>query len=435
MSPIRWLVIDVAGVLAALRFNSGLWNHVMPQTNHRYLRTGLVVFLMTASRLFGGGIEVPMQGSRAAGQADAFTAQADDPSAIFYNPAGLTQLQGTQFSLGAYYLQPLFKFSGDNGDSERMTLPTVLPHIYAETDFGLEQWRFGIGVDDVYGINEDYGNQGPLRTLVDKAQLQVINLAPTIAYKVNDHLSLGVAVNIYYGYLNLERNVELAAPPVPEGSFRLHGNDFALGVTPAVMYKIDERSQIGAYYRSPFSLNFDGTATIQSKVIPQIGPSEAHESLNFPQSVGVGYALRPMPALKLEADVIWTDWHTVDQLRIHSSDPHFNGQTLPADWKSGFTFRVGAQYNLTEHWVVRGGYAYGQNSVPQSTFSPLVPDSNYHLFAAGLGYSTPRWDLDLAYEFIYREQRHIENDVNSPTVNGTWDNQMHGLMLTFTLKL
>src|SRR5580704_13005300 len=104
--------------------------------HNRLLLAGWVSCLLAGEIAFGGGIEVPMQGSRAAGQADAFTAQADDPSAIFYNPAGLTQLHGTQITAGAYYLQPLFKFEADSGDSERMTLPTVLPHLYAESDFG-----------------------------------------------------------------------------------------------------------------------------------------------------------------------------------------------------------------------------------------------------------------------------------------------------------
>jgi long-chain fatty acid transport protein len=384
-------------------------------------------------KAWGGAIEVPMQSSKAAGQADAFTAQADDPSAIFYNPSGLTQIQGTQFSAGAYYLQPFFHFKGDDGSNERMNLPTVIPHLYAESDFDLERWRYGIGVSGQYGINEDWGNKGPLRTLDDKAQLSVANIAPTIAYQVDQRFSIGVAFNVYYGTLNLERNVILAAPPVPEGHFRLKGSAFAYGVTPGVMYKINDQNQIGAYYRSPFTLDFHGKARVSSTVIPEIGPSRATESLNFPQSVGLGYAMRPNDRLTLETDVIWTDWHTVDQLRIHSADPHFNAQTLPADWKSGFTLRIGGQYQLSQHWILRGGYAYGQNSVPDSTFSPLVPDNSYNLYAAGIGYTTDDWGLDLAFNFIDRGSHRVENSVAAP--NGTWGNQFYGLMLTLTVKL
>src|SRR5207302_1346108 len=131
-----------------------------------------------------------------------FTAQADDPSAIFYNPSGLTQLHGTNVSAGAYFLFPIFRDVGPNGNEE-MRLPTVLPHVYAESDFGLERWRFGVGVNNLFGINEDYGDKGPLRTLADKARLCVINFAPAVAYEVNDHLSVGAALNIYYGQLEL----------------------------------------------------------------------------------------------------------------------------------------------------------------------------------------------------------------------------------------
>jgi long-chain fatty acid transport protein len=400
---------------------------------------GLVILAgMTCAlqqRAWGGAIDVPMQSAKAAAQADAFTAQADDPSAIFYNPAGLTQLHGSQVTAGALYLQPLFHFQGDNGSNERMNLPTVIPHIYAESDFGLDQWRFGLGVNGEFGINEDWGSNRPLSTIVDKAMLSIINIAPTVAYRVNDQLSLGLAFNIYYGDLNLERNVVLAAPPAPLGRFRLYGNDFAYGVTPGIMYKIDSHNQIGAYYKSPFSLDFNGKARVASTIIPEIGPSKAHETLNLPQSCGVGYAVRPIDALTLEADVIWTDWNTTDKLKIYSPNPAFNGQTLPANWRSGFTFRGGVQYQLDQNWALRAGYAYGQEAVPESTFSPIVPDSNYHLGALGVGYSTESWGLDLAYMFIYREQRHIHNDVNSPTVDGTWNNTFHGLMLTYTLKL
>lgn len=390
---------------------------------------------MTAAVARGGGIEVPMQSSKAAAEADAFTAQADDPSAIFYNPAGLTQLSGTQVSGGAYYLQPVFHFHGDDGGNERMSLPSVLPHIYAETDLGLSNWRFGIGINDVYGINEDWGNTGPLQDLVRKAKLEVINIAPTVAYQIDPHLSLGLAFNIYYGDLDLERGVLLAAPPAPQGDFRLRGHDWAYGVTPGILYQIDGRNQIGAYYRSPFRMDFMGHAQLTSTIIPEIGPSKASEYLNFPQSAGIGYAVRPTDRLTLEADVIWTDWHAVDQLKIRSSDPHFNGSNLPADWKSGFTFRGGAQYRIDPHWALRGGYAYGQNSVPQSTFSPLVPDSNYHLLALGAGYDADQWAVDVACNYILRERRHIENDVNSPTVDGAWSNQIFGVMATLTIKL
>lgn len=381
----------------------------------------------------GGGIEVPMQDSKAAGEADAFMAQADDPAAIFYNPAGLTQLQGTQISAGAYYLQPEFHFQSDAGGGENMSLPSVLPHLYVESDLGTQKLRLGLGVNDVYGINEDWGSTGPLSPLVDNAQLMVINIAPTIAYQVLDNLSLGVAVNAYYGNLYLTRNVEVAPPPTPLGEFHYRADAWSLGATPSLLWKINPNNQVGLYYRSPFSLNFNGKAQVAVDGIPEVGPSGTTANLELPQSIGAGYSWH-RNALTLEGDVIWTDWHSLKNLSFQSSNPAFNGQSIPANWESGFTLRAGAQYHLNKNWAVRAGYAYSQTSVPESTFSPLVPDSNYHLFAVGGGYTANRWSVDMAFDYIYREQRHITNP-SDPLVDGTWDNNMYGLMLTFTARL
>lgn len=400
----------------------------------RSMLVAMGVSFAFAAPAMGGGIEVPMQDAKAAGQADAFTAQADNPSAIFYNPAGLTQLRGTNVSAGLYYLQPKFQFDGDNGSNQSMSLPSLLPHIYAESDLGTDRLRVGLGVNNVFGINEDYGSRGALRLLVDNAQLSVINLAPTVAYKFSDHFSAGVAFNVYYGSMLLTRNVTLGAPPTPEGGFRFRGDDVAFGVTPGFMWKINERHTIGGYYRSPFQLDFDGNALVKTPG-PTIGPSSADAKLRFPQSFGLGYAFRPVPKWKLEGDVIWTDWHAVKQLTINSPNPMFNGQTLPANWKSGWTFRLGGEYEVNDNWALRAGYAYSQNAVPDSTFSPLVPDSNYHLFAVGVGYSTKRWAFDVATNYIYRETHHVSGSSNSPLVNGKWTNEMFGLMATFTVKL
>src|SRR5206468_829793 len=113
------------------------------------------------------------------------------------------------------------------------------------------------------------------------------------------------------------------------------GTDWALGVTPSVRWQIDERNAVAAYYRSPVGFNFNGRArVIDPGVIPEIGPSRTHSTLDLPQSIGLGYTTRLGERLKLEGDVIWTDWHVTDRLAIHSSDPTFNGQTLEAHWKS-----------------------------------------------------------------------------------------------------
>lgn len=377
---------------------------------------------------------MPQQGARADGQAEAFAAQADDASAIYYNPAGITQLKGIQYTGGLSVFLPTWEFHGTSGQEQGMHLPSVLPYGYLTTDFGLEKFRFGFGFNNDFGLNEDWGTSGPLQTLVQRAHMYNINAAPTVAYKINDHLSIGSAMNIYYGQLEEYRSVSLGPPPTPDGNFHFRGQDWALGATPGVMWKINDQNTIAAVYRSGYTMNYSGQARVGGGGRTLAGPSHAWAEEKFPQSATLAYAIKPIQPLKVEADLVWTDWNAVKDITLSSDNPAFNSKT-PSDWKSGFEYRLGAQYQLTSHWTIRGGYAFGQNAIPSDTYAPLVPDSNYHLFAAGVGYTRGNWTIDAAYQFIYRETRHIGDSMYGSLVDGSWDNHFNEFMMSLTIKL
>ena len=75
-----------------------------------------------------------------------------------------------------------------------------------------------------------------------------------------------------------------------------------------------------------------------------------------------------------------------------------------------------------------------ENAIPEQTYTPIVPDSDYHLIALGLGYTTGPLSLDLAYNFIYRETRHIDGALLSPTIDGDWQNTIHTVALSATYR-
>jgi long-chain fatty acid transport protein len=406
---------------------------------HRHASTliGLAVAgaLAPAAATYAGGIEVPMQSARASGQADAFIAQADDASAVWYNPAGLTQTRGTQAIVGGVGLFMNWNFDADNGGTDQsMNDEAFLPHLYVSSDFGTERFRAGLGINNSFGLSEDWGDTGPLRFIVDDAKLAAINISPAVAYQVTDALSLGFALNVYYARASIDRQAILGAPPTPEGYFELDGHDWAVGYTPSFLWRINERHSVGGFYRSPVNLDIHGEAEIEMGDTSVVGPVRTNLPVMLPQQIGLGYAFRPIEPLKLEFDVIWTDWNALDRLRISSDNPLINGQQIPADWRSGFTYRLGGQYAINDNWTVRAGYAYSENAIPDQTYTPIVPDSDYHLIALGLGYTTGPLSLDLAYNFIYRETRHIDSAVLSPTVDGDWQNTIHTVALSATYR-
>jgi len=386
---------------------------------------------MTSPSAFALGFRNPDQDARATGQGEAFVAQADDASAIYYNPGGLTQVKGTQITSGAYLDFPNIHFHpSGGGDFHPYNEVFFLPHFYAASDLGLEKWRFGLGFNVPFGNKIDWGNAFP--TFVTRSDLAVYNIEPTVAYQFNEHFSLGAGLNIYYANTSLEKDL----PTFPDGGghFRFHGDGDTVGATAGLLWKITPQHSVGVVYRSPFSIGFGGSTSLGGNGGPLVnGSNPADLRIQFPQSVAGGYAFRPVSKLKLEVDVEWTDWNTLNTVTLHAPPGSpFNNFPTVFNWEDSFYYEFGAQYTLSDHWTVRAGYIYSENTVPTSTFSPSEPDSNRHVFSIGLGYAHPRMNIDIVYQYSLSEDRTVSGSMNSP--DGTWKSDGHAIMVTSTLK-
>jgi long-chain fatty acid transport protein len=379
------------------------------------------------------GFRNPDQGARATGQGEAFAAQADDASAIYYNPAGLTQVKGTQFTSGGYLSFPNVNFDIDGGGSVQASEQVVLlPHAYVATDLKLDRWRFGLGVNVPYGNRVEYDAAGPFSSLVTRSEMAVFNIAPTAAYQINDQLSVGAGVNIYLGRTEVARIS-------PFGPFEFEGAGLGVGGTLGLLWKPTAQHSVAVVYRTPFRITFDGDVVIGGGAVVADGQA----TILFPQTVTVGYAFRPTPKLKLEADIEWTDWSTLNTVKLESSNSLIDSDTAPIptatpfNWRSSFFYEFGVEYQCNDHWTVRGGYIFSENTVPEST--PTIPDSDRHVFSAGLTFNHGRWNVNATYQFSYSVRRNQTIDTDGPLIpggelTGQWRNTGHALMLTSTVR-
>lgn len=384
------------------------------------------------------GFRNPDQGARATGQGEAFVAQADDPSAIYYNPAGLTQIKGTEFMMGAYVTSRDIRYdSVVPGGDTRLSDPAYTLHSYSVTDFGLERWRFGFGVNVPFGNAMDWGKKTIFRYGLTSSSLKVMNYQPTVAFKVCDELSLGVGLNIYDGTTTLGKVVpysQIFQTTLPDGQFRFEGSGQAVGCTVGIMWKPAEKHTFGLTYRSPFAIDFEGSAYASNDPTPgAFGKSASHAEIQFPQSLTVGYAFRPTPKLKLEIDADWTDWDSLNSVRMHSKNPTFENDpssTIPFNWMSSWFYEFGAQYDLTTNWTVRAGYIFSENTVPNSTFSPNLPDGDRHIFSTGVSFGAKHFGVDLAYQYSLTEDRTVKNAI----APGEWQSSGHAVMVSGHVK-
>lgn len=377
------------------------------------------------------GFRNPDQAAAATAQGEAFIAQADDASAAYYNPAGLTQRTGFEAMAGSYLLfrDVQFRSAGSRDDMSKFDF---LPHLYAGADFGLEAWRFGLAVNVPYGLSVDWGRTGPFAYLVTEANLMVLNTAPTIAYRLSEELSVGVALNLYYG--DVLQKFEYS-PLLPGSRFRFDGDGLGVGATVGVRWQPHTQHAFAIVYRSPFRVDLDGRArTINAGPFTTTG--DASVKFQFPQSLAAGYAFWPNPKLKLETNIEWTNWDLLNTVRLRSANPVFSGDpraTIPFHWEDSFFYEFGAQYQVADDWFLRAGYIFSENTVPTRTFGPLVPDSDRHVFSVGIGFQRDRFSTDLAYQYSLSENRTIPA-TNPFGAGGRWESDAHAVILTGAIR-
>ena len=175
-----------------------------------------------------------------------------------------------------------------------------------------------------------------------------------------------------------------------------------------------------------------------------LGNSPANAKIQFPQSVAVGYAFRPIEKLKLEFDLDWTNWDMLNNVTLHSPNPFLDASgnptsVIPFHWQDSFFYEFGAEYLLSDQWSARAGYIFSENSVPNKTFSATVPDSDRHVFSIGLGYRSDWFQLDIAYQYSLLVSRTVRGSLDNSLdgigdADGRWKGDGHAIILTGTLK-
>jgi long-chain fatty acid transport protein len=372
----------------------------------------------------------------------AFTAQADDPSAIYFNPAGLTQLKGQNVMVGATYLGlDGGKFTGVTPLTGGKSLPEtqksldfIIPNAYYTNTTADGYLAFGVGVFSPFGLGQEYENKNTsiFRNQITKIDLQTIVVNPTIAFKVNDMLSLGFGVDWMWGQAKLEKT-----PVASVGNLynsELKGDGDTWGYNFGVLAKLSENFRIGANYRSPFTLKIKDADVNISNTNPAyasglLGPTpkstKGGATVAMPATFALGAAYT-IGKLTVEADADWTFWHSFSSLpiTIQNPVPTLPSTANPKQWEDVVALRIGLEYRVTDPLSLRVGFVYDPTPVPDSTMGPELPDSNKLDYMVGVGYKIGAWTIDVAGMYIDKKDRTVSNirfeGANPVGQNGTW---------------
>ena len=406
-----------------------------------------LVLLLTASTSFAAGFRLPEAGAKAMGMGFAFTAQADDPSAIYFNPAGLTQLKGNNVMLGGTYVRenggeftgttPLT--GGASTTETQKDLNFYIPNAYYTRTTNSGYVAYGVGVFAPFGLGQEYNdrNTSIFRNQITKIELQTLVVNPTIAFKINEALSVGAGIDYMWGKAKLEKT------PVHPAAGNLYNSELesdwgtdgdAWGYNFGVLLKPTENFRIGANYRSPFNLKIKDADVTISNTSPAygsglLGPTPTNTqggaTIAMPATFALGTAYT-MGRLTVEADADWTFWSSFKSLpiTIQHPVPTLFSTDNPKRWKDVVALRFGAEYRVTDPLALRAGFVYDPTPVPADTMGPELPDADKLHYTIGVGYKIGAWTIDVAGMYIDKKDRTVNNQAITAAggtgFNGTW---------------
>ncbi len=372
------------------------------------LCAGLAVTLLLASGLLANGLNLNGVGTRAISMGGAFIGLADDWSAIFWNPAGLTQIKKPVFFLSGSLLIPQGTYSFPLAAVDAKTAAQYYPagmvgYLHPIGDSIV----VGIGAYTPSGVGAEW-NGAELQNLTKgvpydwESMIGIFSLSPVIAVKLGDYVSLGATFNVDYGFMNIKR------PLLGQYTEKIHGWTF--GATFGLLVKPSDRISFGATLRTPSNVTFKGAAQMPAAAGLGLAPdSDISRTATWPLWIGAGIAVKPLTNLTITADGQYTNWKKLQTIPAVYSDPIWqasfsNASTFELLWKDRIQWRFGLEYAFTSAWAVRAGYYFDKSPSPPETLNILLPEISYNAAALGFGYKSGSFTFDVGMEFLFGQK-------------------------------
>jgi Long-chain fatty acid transport protein len=390
----------------------------------QHLLWTIVLSVLVVCIALGGGFQLNEQGARAMAQGGAFAARADDPSAIYFNPAGLG-FQGSSIYLGTTFIMPKVTFYGPSNlslnDETKMVDQTFTPiNVYGTYQI-TDDLHVGIGVNNPFGLGTEWPASWIGQYVAQKIDLQTFFITPTVAYKLNDQLSIGVGVNYVTGSvkMKLAKGIPFDSPP-PIVNLDLKAT--GVGFNAGVIYKLMPDLSLGVSYRSSVKLDATGSASFSPNyTVLNLPTGDASASIELPATAFLGASYKLMKNLEIEADYQFIGWSSYKELAIElKADPTKN-EVSPKNYQDTYILRFGAEYTMGDIQL-RAGYLYDHSPVLTEYVEPMLPDANRNGYNIGIGYKIcENWRVDAAYFFLKFDQRKAENTVPTIAFDGTYN--------------
>lgn len=472
----RWMMsasrVLCRRMIEGMIVQQGFYNNFQGECVMQFKRTVMACSIAAALGAISGnaaasGFALIEQSASGLGNAYAGgAAGAEDASTIFFNPAGMSRLNGRQIALALHAIKPSAKFSGTvtglaplqiagagaGGDAGDLAL---IPNGYFTMEIN-PQTRFGIGVNVPFGLQTEYDGNWMGRFQAIKSKIETVNLNPSLSYQLNDSVAIGAGVSYQHIKGDLSSAVNYSAAgaaagaaaaaaaaiaggaPVgsapylaavaagqaaglaaagganSEGVSTVTGSDTAWGYNLGILIKANSQTRIGLAYRSSVKYNLSGSVAFASVPIglaanPLVSNGPVNLAIKMPDTVSASVFHQLNGKWDLMADLNWTGWSVFQQLNIvRPNDATLGGTPIQENWHDTWRVSVGANHHYNEQWTARAGLALDQTPVSGTYRTARIPDADRAWLSFGGQYRPSRESaVDFGYAHLFVNDSHI----------------------------
>jgi len=396
--------------------------------NTIFLCALMVVFLATPA--WSGGLYIQEFATPSLGTANAGAqAWADNASTAFFNPAGMTRLDGKELMVGGGLIYSDIKFDpapdtpvagGDGGQAGSLAPLINAFYVHSLSD----DLKLGIDLVSVSAAVLDYDDNWAGRRQCQKVEILTMTLHPSIAYHVNDWFSIGGGVGLVYGALELE-----VAGIAPNSKWTIDGDDLEYVYNLGAMFELSDHTRLGVVYWSEANFNFEGDVSQQP-----IGlQGAADTALTLPQFVKAGIYHEINDRFALLGSVGWEDWSELENVNISTENV---SAALAKNWKDTYNFAGGLHYRLSKPWLLQFGIAYDTSPVDAEDRTADMPVDRQIRYTIGTQYEkSEKLTIGCALEYADLGDAEINNPSNVNGLKGSYkNNDLLAFIINFNWK-
>lgn len=380
-------------------------------------------------------------------------AAAEDTSTLYYNPAGMTYLpMGHNFSVAATALNRSTRFTDEGSSRYAGVYPLgndggngaglhVVPAMYYSYSL-TPDWRLGLAINPTFADETEYDKNFVGRYSGLKTKIRIVNVNPSVAYKVNDALSLAVGINYAKADVQFKQAVPNPGGPTrADGTGVLEGDATGWGYNLGVMFKPAKDTRLGFSYRSKIKFDLEGTQDVQIPGVGTVINRSITADLTTPDTASLALHQQLTPKWAVLADYTWTGWSALEKLEPLTSTGARAVAPLRYNFKDTYRVGLGTTYQVNDQWMLRFGLAFDKSAVPnEQSRTMTVPDQDRTWLALGAKWKmTPKASLDLGYAHIFVKDattaRNVYQDVNESVLRQTIRGKFETSVDYFSLQL